>query len=150
MEIETKYQGIVEIDESEIIHFETGIPGFLKEKQFVVSPFSESTPFFILQSVGTPSLAFVVADPFSFYPDYDFTLSDAVTEQLGIESEQDVSVYVILTLHEPFDQTTANLQAPLVINHRKQSGKQVVLDSREYGTRHKLTEQLTPTEREGQ
>jgi flagellar assembly factor FliW len=147
MKIETKYQGTRDIADNEIIHFESGIPGFLKEQQFVVSPFSEGTPFFILQSVETPSLAFVMADPFSFYPDYDFTISDAVTEQLKIESEQDVSVYVVLTLHDPFEQTTANLQAPVIINYRKQKGKQVVLDSSEYGTRHKLTEKLTPTGR---
>lgn len=135
MEIQTKYQGTIEIQDDQIIHFEQGIPGFLTEKRFVVSVFAKDTPFFILQSVDTPSLAFVVADPFHFHQDYDFDLPESVVEQLEIESEKDVAVYVVLTLQDPFESTTANLQAPLIINHHKQRGKQVVLDDSSYGTR---------------
>ncbi|HET7522322.1 MAG TPA: flagellar assembly protein FliW, partial [Bacillales bacterium] len=77
MNIETKYHGTVEINDNQIIDFTSGLPGFLQEKRFVLLPFSGNSPFFILQSVATASLAFVVTDPFSFYQDYDFTLPDA-------------------------------------------------------------------------
>lgn len=149
MKIDTKYQGPVDIQDSEIIHFESGIPGFLDERKFVVSVFSEGTPFFILQSVHTPMLAFVAADPFSFYKDYDITISDLVVDQLQIKEEKDSAVYVILTLQDPFERTTANLQAPLIINHRLQKGKQVVLDHSPYGTRHFLAAKLSSASQEG-
>lgn len=138
MEIQTKYQGTLEIQDQQVIHFEQGIPGFLNEKRFVVSMFAEDTPFFVLQSVETPSLAFVVTDPFHFRKDYHFDLPDTVVEQLEIKSEEDVAVYVILTLQDPFESTTANLQAPLIINYQRQLGKQVVLDDSNYGTRYLL------------
>lgn len=149
MQINTKYQGMIEIDKSEIIHFQYGLPGFSDEKQFVMSPFAEGTPFFILQSVDSPSLAFVTADPFLFYKDYDFSLENPAAEQLEIESEEEAAVYAVLTLRDPFEQTTANLQAPIIINHRKQKGKQLVLDDSPYGTRHLLISQSSQLEREG-
>lgn len=138
MEIQTKYQGMVDVPENEVLHFENGLPGFSDEHRFVVSLFSKDTPFFILQSVTTSLLAFVLADPFAFYKDYDFTISDSVVDQLRIKQAHDAAVYVILTLQDPFEQTTANLQAPLIINHHAQKGKQVVLDHSPYGTRHFL------------
>ncbi|HEX7064431.1 MAG TPA: flagellar assembly protein FliW [Bacillales bacterium] len=149
MKINTKYQGSIEIADSEIIRFEYGLPGFSDEKRFVISPFAEGTPFFILQSVDSPSLAFVAADPFLFYKDYDFTLADSAAEQLEIESGEEAAVYAVLTLKDPFEQTTANLQAPIIINHRKQKGKQLVLDDSPYGTSHLLIIQPSQLEREG-
>lgn len=146
--IDTKYHGSLEIDDSEIIAFQHGIPGFVEEKHFVLIPFAEHTPFFILQSMATPSLAFVTADPFSFFPDYDFSLPDHVVEELMVESEKDVDVYVVLTVADPFEETTANLQAPLVIHHRKQKGKQIVLDGQDYGTKHLLVSPTSSAEQE--
>jgi flagellar assembly factor FliW len=149
MRINTKYQGEIEVDEREIIHFSGGIPGFLNEKRFVVSCFAEDTPFFILQSVGTPSLAFVVADPFVFYKDYDFNLPEVVAEQLDIRTEKDVSVYVVLTLGDPFEKTTANLKAPLVIHYGVRKGRQIVLDDSPYTTKHFLAAETNDGETEG-
>ena len=38
MKIKTAYLGEVEIDPSQILQFEHGIPGFEEEKQFVLLP----------------------------------------------------------------------------------------------------------------
>ncbi|HET7626965.1 MAG TPA: flagellar assembly protein FliW [Bacillales bacterium] len=138
MKIATKYQGEINVDDCDIIEFPYGLPGFLHEKQFVVSPFSENTPFFILQSANTPSLAFVIADPFIFFNHYHFDLPDSVAEQLEIKTGNDVSVYVVLTLGDPFEKTTANLKAPLVIHYGARKGRQLVLDASAYETKHFL------------
>ncbi|MGG1557418.1 flagellar assembly protein FliW [Geobacillus thermoleovorans] len=137
MKIATKYHGDIDIDEKDIVRFEQGIPGFLEEKQFVLLPLAD-TPFVILQSVDTPALGFVLIEPFSYFPSYEFELDEATVEQLEIESERDVAVYVILTVADPFDNTTANLQAPVVINVRKRLGKQVILTNTPYKTKHRL------------
>jgi flagellar assembly factor FliW len=137
MKIHTKYHGECEIHEKDIFHFEHGIPGFLDEKQFVLLPL-EDTPFVILQSVKTPKLGFVVIDPFSYFNNYDFELDDHSVEQLQLSSEKEVAVYVILTVADPFDNTTANLQAPIVLNYEKKFGKQVILTNAPYKTKHRL------------
>ncbi|WP_246942868.1 flagellar assembly protein FliW [Bacillus pinisoli] len=140
MRIKTKYHGELEIDEKEIIRFENGIPGFNEEKEFIILPYSEESVFFILQSAVSVELAFVIADPFVFFKEYDFTLEDQVTDVLELTTEKNVGVYVILTLHEPFQKTTANLQAPVIVNVERKLGKQVILTGTEYTTKHSIFE----------
>ncbi|MED4917423.1 flagellar assembly protein FliW [Geobacillus thermodenitrificans] len=137
MNIDTKYHGTVVVKEEDIIHFPHGLPGFADEKRFVLLPLAD-TPFVILQSVDTPALGFVLIEPFSYFPSYEFELDETTVEQLEIESERDVAVYVILTVADPFDYTTANLQAPVVIHTRKRLGKQVILTNTTYRTKHRL------------
>jgi flagellar assembly factor FliW len=137
MKIRTKYHGEIEINEKDIFHFEHGIPGFLDEKQFVLLPL-EDTPFVILQSIKTPELGFAMIDPFVYFPDYDIELDEQTVTQLELSSEKEVAVYVILTVADPFDNTTANLQAPIVLNYEKKLGKQVILTNTPYKTKHRL------------
>ncbi|WP_096156602.1 flagellar assembly protein FliW [Bacillus sp. FJAT-45066] len=146
MKINTKYHGELEIMEQDLVEFPKGIPGFLEEKKFVLVPFSEDGMFQILQSVKTEVLAFVVTNPFLFIQDYDFKLEQSTVELLEIENREDVLTYVILTVHEQFQETTANLQGPIVINVNKRIGKQVILTGTSYETKHKLFAQLQPTE----
>ncbi|NEY72259.1 flagellar assembly protein FliW [Bacillus mesophilus] len=138
MRLETRYHGEQEIDENEIILFEKGIPGFLEEKKFVLLPYSDDSVFFILQSALTAGLAFVIADPFIFFKEYDFTLEDQVVHSLELTAEENVAVYVILTVQDPFQKTTVNLQAPVVINIEKRLGKQVILTGTDYHTKHSI------------
>jgi len=137
MKIATKYHGEIDIQTEDIIRFEQGVPGFLEEKQFVLLPLDD-TPFVILQSVQTPELGFVMIEPFSYFPTYEIELDDATCAQLSLKAEKDVAVYVILTVAEPFDDTTANLQAPVVINVCERIGKQVILLNSPYKTKHRL------------
>ncbi|WP_449537805.1 flagellar assembly protein FliW [Ferdinandcohnia sp. Marseille-Q9671] len=143
MKIDTKYHGDVHIEETEIITFTNGIPGFLEERKFVFLPFEEDTFISVMQSVGNPGLAFVVTNPFFFFKEYEFTLDDQTVEQLELESEEDVTVYVILTVQDPFEKTTANLQAPIVLNNKKQLGKQAILTNTNYQTKHVIFEKVT-------
>jgi flagellar assembly factor FliW len=138
MNIQTKYFNEITIEEKNIIHFEHGIPGFLEEKQFVLLPLTEDNVYYVLQSVQTSELAFVVTNPFLFFKDYDFNLADATVEQLEIKDATDVAVYSILTLQDPFEKTTANLQAPIIINTKNNHAKQVILNDEKYTTKHPL------------
>jgi flagellar assembly factor FliW len=147
MEIKTRYFGEIEVNEKEVVQFVQGIPGFKDEQEFVVLPFSEEdTPYSILQSIKTSSLAFVLGNPFVFFPEYEFDLPEGTTELLQIESEQDVAVYVILTVQEPFENTTANLKAPIIINQTGLRGKQVVLNSESYETKHLILREAVTKE----
>lgn len=138
MEIKTKYHGEVHINGNEVINFVKGIPGFPNEENFTILSLEEDGVFSILQSVVTPELAFVIVNPFHYFTDYDFQLEDQVVEALNIKSPEEVQVFTILTVQEPFEKTTANLQAPLIINNKNHMGKQVVLNNEKYTTRHKI------------
>jgi flagellar assembly factor FliW len=136
--IQTKYHGEIEINEEEILHFEKGIPGFLDEKKFVILPLSDDGFFSILQSLTTPYVALVVSNPFNFNKDYEFQLEEAVVEELGIKKEKDVIVLSILSIKEPFENTTANLQAPVIINTVNHKAKQVILNERRFKIKHPI------------
>ncbi|MBS4195504.1 flagellar assembly protein FliW [Lederbergia citri] len=142
MYIQTKYHSEVEIQENEILTFEKGIPGFPEEKKFTLLPLPDMTSVSIMQSVETAGLAFVIADPYSFFEKYNIMLDENTVEQLEIKSEADVSAFVILTVQDPFEESTANLQAPIVVNINTNRAKQVILNNENYKTKHPLLGQL--------
>lgn len=139
MILHTKFEETIEISDEDILHFDQGLPGFEDEKQFVLLPM-EGTPFSTLQSVSTKELAFFTTNPFLFFKDYDFELVESVQKQLKIKDESEVLVQVILTIQEPLEKSTGNLQAPVVINVKENLAKQVVLTDNKYRTRHELLE----------
>jgi|SRR5690625_3579234 len=133
--LQTKYLGSLEIDQSKIIQFPSGIPGFIDELEFVLFDLPDNPIFQILQSVQTPELAFIVVNPYHFYKEYEFRLEKHIIEHLQIKSEQDISVLAIVTLKQPFNQSTINLKAPIIINTKVNYGKQYVLDTDKYSTK---------------
>ncbi|UZJ79690.1 flagellar assembly protein FliW [Fictibacillus sp. KU28468] len=135
MELKTKFHGDIKVEQKNVITFEHGIPGFEEEREFVILPF-EDTPFSIMQSIAAPGLAFVTADPFMYFPEYDFTLPDSVVSELEIKDQQDIFIQVIVTLRDELKESTANLQAPVIINKVKNIGKQVVFNDNHYTSRH--------------
>nr|WP_155113571.1 flagellar assembly protein FliW [Metabacillus mangrovi] len=138
--LKTKYHGEMEIDEAQILKFAGGLPGFVEEKQFVVLPLEEDSPFLILQSATTPDLAFVVTSPFFFFKDYEFDLDESTVEALKIEDANQVQIMVILTVQDPFNLSTANLQAPIVVNEVNKQAKQVILNHPSYKTKHSIVQ----------
>ncbi|OIU69652.1 flagellar assembly protein FliW [Rossellomorea aquimaris] len=138
MIINTKYHGEIEIKEDSVLNFEQGIPGFNEEKKFVILPLQDNELFHILQSVTTSQLGFVMTDPFLFTKEYDFELDQGTVELLGFTSEKDVKVLTILTMRETLNESTANLQAPIIINLANNKAKQVILNDTSYQTKHPI------------
>jgi flagellar assembly factor FliW len=139
MKITSKFLGKIEINEEQIIHFPNGIPGFEKEKQFVILPLEEQSPFAILQSIHQSHIGFVIAYPFSFYLDYAFDLTEEDIEKLKLNSPDDCLTYAIMTLKEPFVDSTINLKAPIVINAKEKIGKQIIIHDSDYPIRFPLS-----------
>ncbi|UII55613.1 flagellar assembly protein FliW [Cytobacillus spongiae] len=149
MIIETKYHGKLEIEPNTIITFESGIPSFEEEKRFIVLELNDDTPFFVLQSTQTPELAFLLINPFAYFQSYEFSLPEQILEKLKIDNKEDIATFSILTIKEPFDETTANLKGPIIINTKEKLGKQLLLVEEIYQTKHKLFEK-SPSQGEEQ
>ena len=136
MRINTKFLGEVEINESEILTFNQGLPGFPEYRQFILLSLDADLPLALLQSTEEATIGFVIAFPFAFKQDYAFDLSEEDKEDLHIEKEEEVLTYSIVTLQETFADSTINLLAPVIINTNKKLGKQIVLqDSKAYPLR---------------
>lgn len=137
--INTARFGEIEIEEEKIIMFSAGIPAFEEEQEFVIIPYDEESPFVFLQSVQTAELAFLMTSPFIFFPEYQFEIDDDSIEVLGIEKEENLLIYALLTLPgKDIKQMTANLLGPIVINQKNHQAKQIILDKSEYKTKHLL------------
>lgn len=131
--------GEIEIDESKVVHFPQGIPAFEEEHEFLIVPYDEASPYVFLQSIATPDLAFLMTIPFVFFSDYEFEIDDESLTRLGITKQEDLLIYVILTLPGgKVQDMTANLMAPIVINTANMQARQVVLDKSRYNTKHRL------------
>ncbi len=141
MIIKTKYLGEVDVSSDKIITFTAGLPGFEEETEFVLLDVSKEVAFQLLQSTKTKELAFFVINPYLLYESYSVKLDDPTIEGLGIESEQDVVILSIVTLRDPFIDSTINLKAPIVINLKNRQGKQYILQDDTYSMRETIPQE---------
>ncbi|MBQ5821719.1 MAG: flagellar assembly protein FliW [Selenomonadaceae bacterium] len=137
--INTLRFGELEIEEQDVVRFADGIPAFEDEHEFVVLPYEEGTPYMFLQSMATPELAFLMTDPFVFFPDYSFELDDGNMDKLEIKTMDDVLVCTLISIpRSGVADMTTNLLAPVVINRHTMQAKQIVLEKTQYTTKHRL------------
>jgi len=138
MEIMTRDFGKIEIVKSDIISFNSGLPGFENQKEFILLPLAEDSPFIIMQSVEDPDIAFVTVEPGNLIQNYEFEISDKIENNLKIESMSNLLILNIITLKDDFKNSTVNLSAPIVINLEEKLGQQVILDDQRYQVRYKI------------
>ncbi|MFJ5769131.1 flagellar assembly protein FliW [Psychrobacillus sp. NPDC093180] len=139
MKLKTAYMGEVETDTSSFITFDRGIPGFEKERNFILLPIENNDAFHVLQSVQTVELAFIVTNPYEITTDYSFELDEATVHALQIQDEKEVAVLAIVSLKETIAQSTINLKAPIIFNSTNQKAKQVILNDESYPIRHLIS-----------
>ncbi|QGQ93520.1 flagellar assembly protein FliW [Paenibacillus psychroresistens] len=150
MIVNTQSFGELDIDPKDVYEFTSGIPGFEDNQRYIIVQPDPEMQFCYIQSIEVSSLAFLVCNPFLFYADYDFQLSDACQQELNIENEADVAVWTVVTIDRQNNEVTLNLLAPIVVNVRDKRGKQIILHDSDYETKHKLSlpnsEQAAATE----
>lgn len=129
--------GELDIPQEEIYRFVEPLFGFPELREYAVIHQESEDIFEYLQAVGEPDLTFIVVDPFSLFPDYEFELNDMWKARLSISSAADIEVKVILTVRSQSD-ITANLKAPILFNTRTKVAVQIVLDNSPYAIQHSL------------
>jgi len=139
MNIQTKFFGEIEVNAESIIEFPNGLPGFENEQQFVLLEIDEEGIYHSLQSIHSEKVALIVSNPYLFFNAYEFTLDQSTQDILQITDENDVVVLSVLTLRDPFSESTANLQAPIIWNNKMNKAKQLILVDTEYETKHPIT-----------
>jgi len=115
-----------------IIDFNGSIYGFEDYRYFKVEAMSEESQFSMLCSMDDSNIGFLVTSPFDFNKNYEFKLSDEIIETLDADKSDNLAVMVIATVKQPFESSTVNLLAPLVVNMRNGIGRQIVLPTDQY------------------
>lgn len=141
MELHTKFHGTKEYNETEVINFEKGLPGFEHLKKFILFQIQENEYFSILHSVEDESIGLIVVSPFDFRTEYEINLDESLLEGLKIKSEQDVMVVNTVTLSSSVSNITVNLRAPIIINKNEKLGEQIILEDTKYAIKHPLMQE---------
>lgn len=136
MNISTKFFGIIEITEKDIISFPWSIPGFDKLTKFVILSIEDNKNIKCLQSIEDVNICLLIISPWEYFNDYNIELSEAEIHVLNLNNEEDAMVYNIITVRD--DKITANMAAPLIINVIKGVGKQIILSNTNYKVRQEI------------
>ena len=140
MELNTRQFGPVPIDETKIITFSKGLPGFPEMKRFIILDHENISPFLSFQSVDDEKLAFIVMDPFLFKADYEVDVDSCVLETgWPLEEKEDMFLYVIINATDPDPKKmTANLMGPLLINIKRYEGIQMMVGDKGYSSKYMI------------
>ncbi|CAM3341727.1 MULTISPECIES: flagellar assembly protein FliW [Saccharibacillus] len=138
VQIQSVHLGELTVGEEDLITFPKGIPGFEEVTEYVLCDVDGTYSY--LQAVNQAELAFIVTDPFTSFPEYEFELSDDLIKELGITEEKGVAIRCIVTWNSNSARTTVNLLAPLVFNTSDRLGRQIVLQNTAYQTKHFLNQ----------
>jgi len=144
MTIETARFGEIEVEDDRMITLQEGLLGFPEHRRFLLLEHRPGSPLKWLQSVDQPELAFMVVNPHEFFLDYEVDLGDELAAEMGLHCPEQAAVLVIVSVQER-QRLTANLLGPVVINTQTGAGRQVVLDSECYTTRHLLAAAVPQT-----
>lgn len=140
--VETSRFGEITVEDQDVIELPAGLIGFPELKQYVLLDHDKDSPFKWLQSLSDGGIAFVLINPLLFKPEYTVEVNEAEVLDLGLESEEDAAISVIVTMPSDPQKMTANLKAPLVFNLQNRKGRQVILNNSEYTTRHNILDEV--------
>lgn len=124
--------GELEVPATSVINFPFGIIGFPSDHRFVI--LEHNPPFSWLQAVENPSLAFVVVNAAEFGDSYVFDLPIG-DRHLNLEADDEVAVINLVSVRSDPTLSTVNLKAPVIVNLKNMTARQIVLDDSRFPTR---------------
>ena len=147
MELNTRLFGTITYVEEDIINFPCGIPSFEDEHEFLLLPLEGSDGALLcMQSVMTPTLSFILMNPFSLNRSYTPVLRESERKTLQVERDQELCFHVLCAMKRPLAESTINMKCPIAVNPDARVAMQVILDTDDYHMRHPLSEFVTEKE----
>lgn len=137
-EINTKDFGLVTVDESGLYDFPEGIFGFEGDTRFALfHKVLDEIPFLYLQSAQNIDPCFLVFEPEDFYSGYSPLLSKEDLIACGAKSREDLVFLVIANITDSVELMSLNIKSPVVLNPDTKTGRQVILQNRDYPVRYR-------------
>lgn len=125
--------------------FPAGLLGFPACRRYKLERFKPGegieSPFFLLSAVGQ-DLSFPLVQPDTIALDYQFPVNADLLRLLRATSGEQLVPLLIMTIREQLEQTTLNLQGPVIVNPVACLGVQLVLE--QYPLRHLLFTSVSP------
>ncbi len=115
-------------EEIPVLEMVEPLPGFPDHRRFALARLDDAGVLCALRSLDDPDLRFLVVPPGAFFADYAPEIDDSTAQALEADSADDVLALVMVNPGESATTATANLLAPVLVNHRTRRAFQVVLD----------------------
>lgn len=140
MNINTKIFGEIEVDESKIITFPSGIIGFPDLQKFLLVHDEEKADGIIswMQSIDEPAFAMPVVNPLCILDNYNPTVEDELLSDLEDLDENEMLVLITITVPQDITKMTVNLAAPMVVNAKNMKAVQIIIDEPEYAVKYPI------------
>ena len=140
MEVQGTRFGTLNVNAEEVITLDGGLMGFPESDRYIMFPYSDDSSFFWLQSINEPEIAFIVINPFDFFNDLVFEISDDDAASISLERNEDVEIFTLVTIPDgaPEDMRT-NLAGPVIVNVNNRQGRQILV--KEFSARQALIPQ---------
>ncbi len=139
MRIKSPRFGEIDVEKTQIIEFDGGLPGFPDCVQFVILDHDRETPLRWLQSLDRPEVAFLIVEPDQVVPGYRLEMPVGVLPAIGWnegDEEKDLGVFLILNVED--GELTANLRAPVIVHVRERRALQVIVDDPDIPLRQRI------------
>lgn len=152
MKICSRVFGEIDIDESKIIHFPSGIIGFSELNDFALLYDEEkgsNAPIRWLQSIQDAEFALPVMDPLIVSKDYNPEVESDLLLPLGEMKEEDTLVLVTITIPKDLTKMSINLQAPIVVNTETRKAAQIIVNADKYPVKFYIYDILKELKKEG-
>lgn len=127
------------------LFFPAGLLGFATCRRYKLERFNagegSESPFLLLTAVDQ-DLSFPLVHPETIALDYRFPVNPDLLRLLRATSEEQLVPFLIMTIRERLEQTTLNLQGPVIVNPLTCLGVQLVLEH--YPVRHLMFTSVSP------
>lgn len=124
---ETKFFGVLDYPETDVIEFPQGLPGFAQARRFLMLQPAETAPVVFLQCLDQTSLCFLTLPIELVDPVYELALSPEDMRHLEAADSERPSLLVQVILTVPAEgPATANLLAPVVVHPAARRAVQAV------------------------
>ncbi|PPK92144.1 flagellar assembly factor FliW [Kineococcus xinjiangensis] len=120
------------------IEFVAPMMGLPDHTKYDLQPLDDNGILFSLRCEEDPDLRLILADPMSFYPDYEPVIDREMADSLGLDTEEDAAVLAVVNPGQKLEEATINLMAPVVLNHKSHRAAQAVLTGSDFPLRAPL------------
>ena len=104
------------------------ILGFINTKQVDISEIDEL--FSTMKDIQNNGISFTLVNPY-LLREYSLDIPSDIKILLNINPDSKISIYNILLIQKPLENSTINFLAPIIINHDNNTLAQVVLEPKQ-------------------
>jgi len=109
-----------------VLSFPRGLIGYENQRRFTLLTIKEDSPVLILQSLDDSRLGLLVADPYTFLPEYEVPVGPPEQKILQVTDPKSTAVLVTVSIPPGHPEKPAlNLTGPIIITYESKIGLQI-------------------------